>query len=86
MSRVRLRRVLNPEEGEFSNEQVLETGTFGVCATSVWTGSGTWVAYCDITNGLLKAATHAGGEPVVEEVARVAAQSSRRSRATPPWG
>lgn len=72
-TRLRLRRILNLNEGEFSNEFLLEDGAFRIGATSIWSGFETWVAYCDITNGLLKVTANISGveEPVTEKVADV---------------
>jgi hypothetical protein len=71
LTRLRLRRILDLGQGGVSNEQVLEQNTFVVGATSTWTGSETWVAYCDVTNGQLKVATTLAGELIIEQVADV---------------
>jgi hypothetical protein len=66
-------RILDLEKGDFSNEFLLEQSNFLIGATSNWTGSENWVAYCDITNGRLKVAANIGGaeESIIEEVADI---------------
>ena len=70
-SRIKSRRILEPGGESFSNEFLFDNGRFFVAATSVFSGFETWIADCNLTDGILNVAANVSGLDITEKVADV---------------